>query len=102
MACFISKPLWKHAFMARSYILTDRLNKVRTKLKSVIKSFEMTLNSKYRIEEIKNKNQRNTNMKNRPSARSFMLRGHKFFKKGQPQGRLKQLSLEQDRGHNTR
>ena len=28
--------------------------------------------------------------------------GHKFFKKGQLQGRLKQLSLEQDPGHNTR
>ena len=28
--------------------------------------------------------------------------GHKFFKKGQLQGRLKQLSLEKDPGHNTR
>ena len=28
--------------------------------------------------------------------------GHKFFKKGQLQGRLKQLSLEKDPGNNTR
>ena len=32
----------------------------------------------------------------RPFAHSFTLRGHKLFKKGQLQGRLKQLSLEQD------
>ena len=38
----------------------------------------------------------------RPSAHSFTLRGHKFLKKGQLQGRLKQLSLEQDPGHNTK
>ena len=38
----------------------------------------------------------------RPSAHSFRLREHKFFKKGQLQGRLKKLSLEQDPGHNTR
>ena len=38
----------------------------------------------------------------RPSAHSSTLRGHKFFKKGQLQGRLKQLSLEQDPTHNTR
>ena len=30
------------------------------------------------------------------------LRGLKFFKKGRLQGRFKQLSLEQDPGHNTR
>ena len=30
----------------------------------------------------------------RPSARFFTLRGHKFFKKSQLQGLLKQLSLE--------
>ena len=34
---FISKPLWKQ---------TDGLNKARTKLKNIIKSFEMTLNLK--------------------------------------------------------
>ena len=38
----------------------------------------------------------------RPFAHSFTLRGHKLFKKGQLQGPLKQLSLEQDPGHNTR
>ena len=38
----------------------------------------------------------------RPSAHSFTLRGHKFFKKGHLQDRLKQLSLEKDPGHNTR
>ena len=43
--------------------LTDRLNKVRTKLKNVIKSFEMTLNSNYRSEKIKTENQRNRKMK---------------------------------------
>ena len=39
---------------------------------------------------------------NRPSTHSFTLQGHKFFRKGQLQGRLKQFSLEQDQGHNTR
>ena len=38
----------------------------------------------------------------RPSAHSSTLRGHKFFKKGQLQGCLKQLSLEQDPSHTTR
>ena len=33
------------------------------KLKNVIKSFEMTLNSKYRTENLKTKIQRNRNMK---------------------------------------
>ena len=46
-----------------SYTLTDRLNKVRTKLKNVIKSLEMTLNSKHRTGKLKTKNQRNRNMK---------------------------------------
>ena len=32
----------------------------------------------------------------------FHIEGYKFFKKGQLQGRLKQLSFEQDPGHNTR
>ena len=32
----------------------------------------------------------------------FHIEGAQSFKKGQIQGRLKQLSLEQDRGHNTR
>ena len=43
-----------------------------------------------------------TRPSDRPSTHSFILRGHKFFKKKQLQGRLKQLSLEQDPGHNTR
>ena len=55
----LSKPLWSN-----SYILTDRLNKVRTKLKNVIKSFEMSLNSKHKAEKIKTKNQKKKNMKN--------------------------------------
>ena len=38
----------------------------------------------------------------RPSGRSFTLRGHNFFKKVQFQGHLKQRSLEQDPGHNTK
>ena len=38
----------------------------------------------------------------RPFARSITLRRQRFFKKKQPQGRLKQLNLEQDLGHNTR
>ena len=38
----------------------------------------------------------------RPPARSITLRGQEFFKKGQPQGRLKQLNVEQDPDHNTR
>ena len=32
----------------------------------------------------------------------FHVEGAKFFKKGQLQGRLKQLNLEQDLGHSTR
>ena len=36
---------------------------MRTKLKNVIKSFEMTLNSKHRADKIKAKTQRNSNMK---------------------------------------
>ena len=32
----------------------------------------------------------------------FHIEGAKNFQKGQPQGRLKQLSLEQNPGHNTR
>ena len=43
-----------------------------------------------------------TDTKNRPSARSITLRGQIFFKKGQLPGRLKQLNLEQDPGHNKR
>ena len=51
---FINELHWNHVFLRRnSYILTDRLNKVRTKLENVIKSFEMTLNSKHRTEKIK-------------------------------------------------
>ena len=45
-------------FISDSYILKDRLNKVTTKLKNLIKSFEMTLNSKHRTETIKTKNQK--------------------------------------------
>ena len=37
-----------------------------------------------------------------PAAYFFTLRGQKFFKKGQLQGHLKQLSLDQDPDHNTR
>ena len=39
-------------------MLTDCLNKVRSKLKNVIKSFAMTLNSEHRTEKIKTKYQR--------------------------------------------
>ena len=56
-------------FITRSCILTDCLNKVKTKLKNVIKSFGMTLNSKHRTEKVKNKNQRNRNMKNKNTER---------------------------------
>ena len=45
------------------FFVTEHLNKVGRKLKNVIKSFEMTLNSKHRAEKIKTKNQTNTNMK---------------------------------------
>ena len=38
----------------------------------------------------------------RPSARSITLRGQKVFKKGQLQGRLKQLNLEKVPRYNTR
>ena len=36
----------------------------------------------------------------KPSARSITPMGLKFFKKGQLQGRLKQLNLEQDPDQN--
>ena len=42
---------------------------MRTKLENVIKSFEMTLNSKHRTEKIKSKNQRNRNMKSQNTER---------------------------------
>ena len=47
----------------------DSLNKVKTKVKNVNNSFEMTLNSKHRTEKIGNKNQRNRNMKNQNTER---------------------------------
>ena len=51
---FINKPLWKHVFFNAIFILTYKLNKVTTKLKNVIKSFDMTLNSKYITEKTNN------------------------------------------------
>ena len=59
-ACFLHR---------NSFILTNGLNKVRTKLKNVVKSFEMTLNSKHGTEKIKNKNKWNRNMKNQNTER---------------------------------
>ena len=50
-------------FVMRFLYLTERLNNVRSKLKNVIRSFEMTLNSKHRTEKIKTQKQRNENMK---------------------------------------
>ena len=35
-------------------------------------------------------------------ARSIILRGQKILKKGQLQGRLRQLDIEQEPGHKTR
>ena len=55
--------------MTRSFILTDRLNKVRTKVKNVIKSFEMTLKSKHKTEKLKTKSQRSRNMENQNKER---------------------------------
>ena len=53
---FVNKPLWKHFFFVMRFLyLTKRLNNVRSKLKNVIKTFEMTLNSKHTTEKIKNK-----------------------------------------------
>ena len=65
---FIKKPLWKHVFY-KAIFITDYLNKVKTKLKNVIQSFEMTLNSKHRTENIKIKNLRNRNIKNQTIKR---------------------------------
>ena len=42
---------------------------MRTKLKNVIKSFDITLNSKHRTEKIKTENQRNRNIKNQNTGR---------------------------------
>ena len=46
------------------YISTDCLNRVRAKLKNVIRSFDTVLNSKHRTEKAETKKQRNENMKN--------------------------------------
>ena len=70
---FLNKVLWKHVFLQRDfYVLTD-LNKARTKLKNVIKSFQVTLNSKHKTEKIKTKNQRNRNMKNQNTERRNLV-----------------------------
>ena len=55
--------------ITRSSILTNRLNKVVTKLKNVMKSFQMKLNSKHRAEKTKTKNQRNRSMKKQNAER---------------------------------
>ena len=75
MVCFfISKLVWEHVFYNAIFI-TNCLNKVRTKLKNVIKFFEMTLNSKHRTEKIKAKYQKNRNIKNQNTERpSFTKR----------------------------
>ena len=56
---YINKAPRKHIFsnpiLCILFFITDHLNKVRTKLKNVIKTFEMTLNSKHRAEKIKTK-----------------------------------------------
>ena len=63
---FMKEPLWKHVYshviLMQFLYFNNRLNKVRTKLKNAIKSFEMTSNSKHRTDIIKTKNQ-NRNMK---------------------------------------
>ena len=55
--------------ITRSSILTNCLNKVVTKLKNVMKSFQMKLNSKHRAEKTKTKNQRNRSMKKQNAER---------------------------------
>ena len=55
--------------ITRSSILTNRLKKVVTKLKNVMKSFQMKLNSKHRAEKTKTKNQRNRSMKKQNAER---------------------------------
>ena len=74
---YINKPLWKHVFSNAILCILFFINKVRIKLKNVIKPFEMTLNSKHSAEKIKNKNQRNRLMKNQNTQRrkpSFIKR----------------------------
>ena len=51
------------------FFIADYLNKVRTKLKNIIQSFEITMNSKHRPEKLKTKNHRNRNMKNQNTQR---------------------------------
>ena len=74
---YVNKPPWKHVFSNTSlcilFFITDHLNKVRTKLNNVIKSFEMTLNSKHRAK----KKQRKRNMKSQNTQKrklSFIKR----------------------------
>ena len=67
---FRKKPLWKGVFCNGILVLRDCLNKVKTKSINVIKSFEMTLNSKYLTEKIKTKTQRYRNMKNQNACQN--------------------------------
>ena len=55
--------------ITQSYILANHLDKVITKLKNVMKSFQMKLNSKHRAEKTKIKNQRNRSMKKQNAER---------------------------------
>ena len=48
---FIKKPFYKHVFY-NAIFKTDCLNKVIPKLKNVVKSFEMTWNSKHGTKKI--------------------------------------------------
>ena len=78
---FLYKASLEACFLERdSCSLTDRLNKVRTILKTtwlitlpdntnVKKSLEMTLNSKHRTEKLKTKNHRYRNTKNQNTER---------------------------------
>ena len=77
---FINKPPWKNVFYSAIFI-TDCLNKVRITLKNVIKSFEMTLNSKHRTEKLKSKNKRNRNIKNQNIERRKIVLAKEWVKK---------------------
>ena len=85
-------------FTIQFLYLTDRLNKVRTKLKNVIKSFEMTLNSNYRLEKIKTENQRNRKMK-KETPKNTERQKPSFSKKIGRKCRLLQTRTERNNDH---
>ena len=78
---FINKPLWKHIVYNAFLYFNRSFEWSENKIKDVIKSFEMTLNSKHRTEIIKTKNQRNWSMKSQTTERRKLRFAKRIGKK---------------------